>query len=523
MTRASVARSALGMGGATAVSRTFGFVRVLVIAAVLGTTFLGNTFQASNSVSNVLFELLAAGALSAVLVPTFVKLAEQGDDAEAERLAGGLLGRALVVLGPIVVLSMAAAPLIARVLSSGAPNAQVRTQQESLATFLLFFFIPQVLLYAFGAVATGLLYARRRFAITAIAPVGNTLVMVACLVAFRVVAGARPGLDLTTGEKLLLAAAGTGGVIAFVGVLVVAARRAGFSLRPRLHRRDPALHDLVRHSSWGVLLNANAGLLLAAAIIAGNGVAGGVVAYQVAFVFFLAPYAILAQPVHTAILPEPAIDAGRADLDGFARSLSWALDRIAVLVVPVSAALFALALPAMRVVSFGRAARTGPALIAAALGWLAIGLFSYSALLLFARAFYALGDSRTPAIVAVASAMVGVATIAVGAPFTHGTARVALLGAGHSVAYSIGAIVLAFMLARRTGRGLVPHRLLGAIACAAPLALGAWALERVIDPRGRVATIGVLVMLVALAGACYVLIVRRWWRAAPAVGPLVEA
>ena len=43
---------------------------VLVIAAVLGTTYLGNTFQAANSVSNVLFELLAAGALSAVLAPS---------------------------------------------------------------------------------------------------------------------------------------------------------------------------------------------------------------------------------------------------------------------------------------------------------------------------------------------------------------------------------------------------------------------------------------------------------------------
>ena len=67
-------------------------MRVLVIAAVLGTTYLGNTFQAANSVSNVLFELLAAGALSAVLVPTFVTLIDAGNDAEADRLANGLLG-----------------------------------------------------------------------------------------------------------------------------------------------------------------------------------------------------------------------------------------------------------------------------------------------------------------------------------------------------------------------------------------------------------------------------------------------
>ena len=77
------------MGAVTAVSRAFGFLRVLVIAAVLGTTYLGNAFQAANSVSNVLFELVAAGALSAVLVPTFVQLLDKGDDAEADRLASG--------------------------------------------------------------------------------------------------------------------------------------------------------------------------------------------------------------------------------------------------------------------------------------------------------------------------------------------------------------------------------------------------------------------------------------------------
>src|SRR4029077_3922116 len=90
----SVTRAAVGMGGVTAASRLMGFVRVLVIAAVLGTTYLGNTFQAANSVSNVLFELLAAGALSMVLVPTFVNLVDANNDAEVDRLASGLLGYA---------------------------------------------------------------------------------------------------------------------------------------------------------------------------------------------------------------------------------------------------------------------------------------------------------------------------------------------------------------------------------------------------------------------------------------------
>jgi putative peptidoglycan lipid II flippase len=520
MTRRAVARAALGMAGATAVSRAFGFARVLVVAAVLGTTFLGNTFQASNSVSNVLFELLAAGALSAVLVPTFVTLLEAGEDVEADRLASGLLGLVLVVLGPVVLAGMLASPLLARLLSAGAPNAGVATQQRDLATFLLLFFIPQVLLYAFGAVATALLYARRRFAVTAAAPIGNTVVMIGCLVAFRIVAGDAPAFHLSTAEKLLLATAGTGGVIAFVGVLVVAARNAGFSLRPRLLPGHAALRNLARHAAWGVLLHANAGLLLGAAIVAGNGVAGGVVAYQVAFVFFLAPYAVFAQPVHTAILPELANEAAAHDVDAFAGSVGWAIDRMAVLVVPVAAALVALAVPIMRVVAFGRAARTGPPLLAAALASLAVGLLPYAALLLFARAFYALGDSRTPAIVATASAVVGVATMATLTPVTHGTARVAMLGVGHTVAYSVGAVILGALLVRRLERPLVPRLTAVACACAVPIAVAAWVAMGRIDPAGRLATAAVLVLLVVFGAGAYALAIRRW---RPAVGPLVQA
>ena len=66
----------------------------------------------------------------------------------------------------------------------------------------------------------------------------NSRLMVGALVAFRFVHGSGgASLHLTTGEKLLLAAAGTLGVAAFVAVPVVAVLRSGFRLRPRLSRR----------------------------------------------------------------------------------------------------------------------------------------------------------------------------------------------------------------------------------------------------------------------------------------------
>ena len=130
-------------------SRSLGFVRVLVVTAVLGTTSLGDAFQSANSVSNVLFELLAAGALSAVLVPSFVNLLDSNDEPGAERVAGGVLGIALAVLGPITLVGIAAAPLLARVLTIGV-DGDVAAAQQDLVTFLLRFFLPQVLLYAAG-------------------------------------------------------------------------------------------------------------------------------------------------------------------------------------------------------------------------------------------------------------------------------------------------------------------------------------------------------------------------------------
>ena len=311
------------MGGVTAVSRLVGFVRVLVIAAVLGTTYLGNTFQASNSVSNVLFELLAAGALSAVLVPTFVTLDRRAATTrEADRLANGLLGYALVVLGVITVLGIVFAPLLARLLSSGAPNAHVGAEQRHLATFLL------VVLRAAGR-ALRVRRDRDRSALREAAlrdhrgradrqQRRDDRCASSCSACWP---GRTRRFDLTARrEGCCSRSRAPAACSRSSAILVVAARRAGLLAAARAGTAAiPRSSRFSRLAVWGVLLHSGAAMLLGAAIVVGNGVAGGVVAYQVAFVFFLAPYAVLAQPIHTAILPEMSNDAAAGDLDAFAR------------------------------------------------------------------------------------------------------------------------------------------------------------------------------------------------------------
>lgn len=84
-------RSARAMTVLTAVSRLSGFARVLVFTYVFGKTYLANTYVSANTVPNILFELFAAGALQAVLVPTMVKFVQK-DQREAEEIAGTILG-----------------------------------------------------------------------------------------------------------------------------------------------------------------------------------------------------------------------------------------------------------------------------------------------------------------------------------------------------------------------------------------------------------------------------------------------
>ena len=188
------------------------------------------------------------------------------------------------------------------------------------------------------------------------------------------------------------------------------------------------MRSLFRLSSWAALQHTGTGILLAAALIAGGGVEGGVVAYQLAMVVFLAPYGIVAQPIHTAVLPRLATEVQQRDTDGLHASVRWASDAMVAATMPVAALLTALSAPVMAVLAFGEAAEgDGPELLGAALVGLAVGIPLYGGFLLLTRVAYALGDSRTPAVASLAVAVLGGAGMLIGGG-DHGGSRHA--GAG---------------------------------------------------------------------------------------------
>jgi putative peptidoglycan lipid II flippase len=504
-------------------SRMSGFARVLAVGAALGTTFVGNTYQSANLVSNVLFELLAAGMLSSVVVPPFVRLLDEGRRDDAERLAGSLLALALVALGVVTVVGLAVRPWIMRALTVAVEDQGVRRQEVELGSFLLVLFLPQVLLYAVGSVATGLLHGARRFAAPAFAPVANNLAVIATMGLFWVVrgTGGRPGLDLSTAEKLVLGLGTTAGVLAMTLVPVVALRRAGLRLRPRWDLSQPGLRQLGRDGAWAAGMLALGQVLLVTTLVLANRVEGGVVAYNIAFQLFLLPFALLGHPVMTTLYPGLSSAGGSGRWSHFAELLRGGTATLAFLVLPASALLVALAGPVARVLRFGALDTAGTDLVARLLAAYAVGLLGYAAFQLLARASYATGDVRTPTAVALGVAAGGSAVMVGWFALASGDGRLAAVGYGHSVAFLTGAAALWVAVRRRVGEPVpVGASLVRSLGCAVAAGVAASVVAAVIagalPTGGRLGAV-VAVAVAGLAGAAvYVGAQRRLQAPEPA-------
>ncbi|HTO00246.1 MAG TPA: lipid II flippase MurJ, partial [Microthrixaceae bacterium] len=242
---------------------------------------------------------------------------------------------------------------------------------------------------------------------------------------------------------------------------------------------------------------------------AGGGVEGGVVAYQVGWFFFLAPYGIIAQPIHTTILPELVADNLAGNTEAFKASIRWSLDSMCVLLLPLSALCAALSVPAMSVLAFGSAdVSNGIAMLSVSLATLGLGLLPYGVFFLLARVFYVYDNSRTPAMAGAAVAAVGVTIMALAAVFADGTNLVMMLGLAHSAAFLVGSMVLTVALRLKVGAWVLPSLLGRSLGCSAIAGLISWFCYEQWDPQSKLGQTVALLILTALTLGIYVGLIR---------------
>jgi putative peptidoglycan lipid II flippase len=285
------------------------------------------------------------------------------------------------------------------------------------------------------------------------APILNNLAVIATFGVYALLVGRGTSSigDITFAEKTVLAAGTTLGVVAMTLALWPSLRRLGFRWHLRFDWNHPAVRRLGKLALWVVVyVVANQLAYVVILVLANKFPPGGYQVYVSAFILFQLPHAIVAVSILTALLPAMSGRWAANDLDGLRTLFSRGVRDTAVVIVPAALGYVALAFPIVRLLlQHGRAGPAGAELTARTLQAFAVGLPFFSAFQLLTRTFYAMQDTRTPALVNVAAAVVNVGADLVYVALGWGVPGLAL---GHATSYLFATVVCLLLLQRRLDR-----------------------------------------------------------------------
>jgi putative peptidoglycan lipid II flippase len=489
----------------TVASRLVGFGRIAVLSRSLGTSCVGDTYQAANSIPNVVFEVVAGGALASLVVPVLAGVVATGDRETASRIASALLTWTVAVLTPIALLGMLVAPYLMRALVGSQPRCG--QPMLDVGGRMLVVFLPQVVLYGVGIVLAGILQAHRRFLGPAIAPLLSSLVVISAYLIYAA-QGATSLARLSRGQELVLSVGTTLGVAVLSLGLLVPVRRCALRLRPTWQFPPGVAARVRRLAVAGVAGLAAQQLALVVALrLAAHGREGSVVVFQVATALFLLPWAVLAVPVATTAFPTLTARATAGAESDYADVARRSLVAVVVAMLGGMALLVAVAEPAAHVLASGVPGAESVGALSRATVAFAPGLLGYGLLALLGRALYARGNGRTPAIATVIGWLV-VAGVDVLLVTLTSVDRVTALGIGNTVGMTIaGALLLAGLrrISPAALHGTARTTAVGVLACLVAIVVAAV----VPAPEGSVGAALVSgLLLAAVAAAVYIGVLR---------------
>jgi putative peptidoglycan lipid II flippase len=485
----------LTVGGFTLLSRATGFVRDIVLAAILGAGPAADAFFVALRLPNHFRAIFAEGAFNAAFVPAYARIREQGGPARAGLFADHIF---TLLLASQVVLLAVALVFTPQVIDVLAPGFSDDLARYALAVKLTRITFPYLLLITLVTLYGGILNALQRFAAAAAAPVLLNLSIIVAL--------------------LLAAFFPDAGHAAAWGVLISGVLQAllvggdAFRVNAFAHLRLPELDADVRKffRALGPATVGSAGVqlaLFADTIIASFLPAGAISALYYADRLNQLPIGVIGIAAGTVVLPEMSRRIAAGDDAGAAAAQNRAIEFTLLLAVPCLAAFFVIPELIMRAL-FMRGAFTAADALAAGrtLAAYAFGLLPFVLIRSAVASFFARGDTATPVKAALFAAAVNIAF------------KVLLMGplaqVGLALATSIGAWInlsLVFWLAYRAGHMRIDDRLrrssiklAGAgVALALVLWLGQGPAMNLFEAWYRFRDLAALVVLMAVGGALY--------------------
>ena len=395
-----LARSTRSMAIGTLISRVTGFLRTFVFVFALGTATLANAYNNANTLPNAVYDVMIGGVLTSVVVPLLVKAANKHRDG-GEAYNQRIFTLTVVALAIVTVVATIAAGLLVDLYAASVHGAEHR-----LMVVFAYFFIPQIFFYGLSSLIGAILNTRNSFAAPMWTPIINNVIVIVVGLLFVVTIGLdKTASDVSTGGVLLLGIGTTLGIIVQTVALIPALRKVGFQWRPRFDFRREELAEIGRMAIWMLAYVVSTQITFVVTTRLANAASvhvpdAGVSAYNYSYALFLLPYAIIGVSVTTALLPRMSRHAAEGKFWLVRDDFSASIRLSSVILVP-AALLLAVLGPALCefLFSYGSSSVADARYIGEAFAAFSLGLVPFVIFQLLLRVFYALHDSRTPAII----------------------------------------------------------------------------------------------------------------------------
>ncbi|MBN2686717.1 MAG: murein biosynthesis integral membrane protein MurJ [Deltaproteobacteria bacterium] len=435
-----VTKAASVVGFATLLSRIFGYLRDVVIAAFFGAGAATDAFFVAFRIPNMLRRLFAEGSLTIAFIPIFTEYLKKKSREEALDLANVAFTLLSIILAIVTIAGIIFAPWIVRIIGWGFIETPDRFDLTVYLTRLTF---PYIFFISLVALCMGILNSLRHFAAPALAPLVLNLCMIAAVFLLKGFFK-EPVTTLAVGVII-------GGILQLV-MQFPFLFRVGVHIRANFNFAHPGIKRigiLMGPAVFGAAVyqvNVLVGTLLASFLAVGS----------VSYLYYAdrlvqLPLGIFAVAIGTAALPSFSEHAAEGNREKLKETISFSLRLMLYVTIPAMVAMICLRVPIISVL-FQRGAFDGFRTVqtADALLYYSVGLWAFSLIRVIVPAFYSLQDTKTPVKVAVlAMAVNAMAGLALMFPLKHGGLALAT-----SISSAVNVIVLVVILRKRIGEFL---------------------------------------------------------------------
>jgi putative peptidoglycan lipid II flippase len=381
-----IARAAGVVMLAFLLSQVAGLVRQILATRAFGTSTVMDAFNTANIFPDLLFNLLAGGALASAFVPTFTAFLARDDHPSAWKLASSIANLAVLLLAAISLVSSLVAPQIARLMAPDYSPAQ-----QALTAQLLRVLLITSTVFGLSGILSGIINSHQRFLLPALA---STLYWIGIIIGLIFFVPTMGIFGLAWGAVL-------GSILHLCIQIPDLFRLPSRHYTPTLGLNNPSVREVVL--LMGPRLISVAALqinMIVTSIIASGLPTGSLSAIRYAFPIMTMPLVVIGSGIGFATLPTFSAQFARGQMDDMRSSLSASLRGVLFLSIPATIGLILLREPLIAFLfQHGNFSAESTQMVSWALLWYTAGLVAHCVLEILVRAFFALHDTKTPALV----------------------------------------------------------------------------------------------------------------------------